>query len=326
MHVDMGTASLVTLARPLSEWEYSLKEIERFAFESRKKRKPKTKKAVSGVQRRLVWDFDSSKYDDISVAPREQRASRDGAWNKGRSLPLKQLLTKASTMDFLLEQDRAAIATIKQERRSWRGHKRFYLPLAGLYELAGHPYMFHTDGESVDIVRAEPELLIDEKAKGAVVIRVEPHGLDAIESGYHARMAGKHRCEVTRFTPGHRRLFTIIPAEGLNLPASARERLLEAVSGLTAVLQVQGVISEDGGTGAVKQVTADPQPWVKLEPKGTGLTVELVVEPAPKTGAYLEPGLGGTTVFANQEGETVQARRDLKAERAAVEDLLTGWR
>lgn len=76
-------------------------------------------------------------------------------------------------------------------------------------------------------------------------------------------MAGERRCEVTRFNASHKRLFNIIPPEGLELPASARERLLEAVAGLSAA-----------------------------------------------------------TAFANRNGETVQAQRDLKAERAAVQELI----
>ena len=133
--------------------------------------------------------------------------------------------------------------------------------------------------------------------------------------------SGKHLCEVTRFTSGHKRLFNIIPPEGLALPAPARERLLEAVSELATEIRVQGIISDT--TATVNQVEADPQPWVKLEPKGTGLSVELVVEPAPETGTYFEPGVGGATVFANRNGETVQARRDLKAERAAVTGVIS---
>ena len=116
-------------------------------------------------------------------------------------------------------------------------------------------------------------------------------------------------------------MFNIIPPEGLALPAPAKTRLLEAVSDLATEIRVQGIVSDT--TAMVNQVEADPQPWVKLEPKGTGLTVELVVEPAPDTGNYSEPGVGGTTVFANRKGETVQARRDLKAERAAVEGLIS---
>ena len=321
IHADTGTSSLVSLVEPAPEWEYPLKELERFAFDARNRNKPKAGKKVVEYQRRLAWDFTADKYEGFSVKPREQRSNKNGTWTIGRSLSLNQLMSKMGALDFLLEQDRAAIAKIKQESASWRGRKYFYMPLAGLYELAGHPYVFHSDGNPVDIVRREPELLVDENAKGMIVARFKPDALKADESGYYVRMAGKYRCEITRFSALHKRVSNVIPPTGITLPASARTRLLEAVSGLSTEIRVQGIIDDAADT--VNRVTADPQPWVKLEPKGTGLTVELVTEPVAETGIYFEPGTGGTTVFASRKGEPVQARRDLKAERAAVDTLLS---
>ena len=318
LHAETGMTTLVSLVKPLPEWEYPLKEIEIFAFETRNKRKSAPKKTAPASQRRLVWDFSNDKYLGVSVTPREQRANKNGSWSKGRSVAMKRLQEDMGTMDFLLEQDRAAIATIKQDSYGRHGHNQFYLPPAGLYALAGHPYIFNADGGQVDLARREPELSVEEKANGMILARVEPHGRYAKDSDYHVRMVGKRRCEVTRFTPGHKRLFDIIPPKGLALPTPAKARLLDAVSDLATEIRVQGVISD---SASVKQADADPRPWVKLEPKGAGLVVELVVEPVPQTGTWFEPGAGGTTVFANCNGETVQARRDLKAERAAVEEL-----
>ena len=320
-HADIGTVSLVSLVQPVPEWEVPLKEMERFAYELKGKRKPTARKATRKSPRRLVWDVAADKYGDFVVTPREQRANKDGDWYDGGALTPRQLLSKASKMDFLLEQDRAAIATIKQQQTGRRGQKRFYVPIAGLYELAGHPHVYHEDdGELIDVVRTEPELSVDEEGENTVIVYIQPHGMDAVEAGYAARMVNERRCEVTKFNAGHKRLFNIIPAEGLELPASARARLLEAVAGLTAAVRVQGAIRETAET--IRQIAADPQPWVKLEPRGSGLHVELVVEPAPHTATYMEPGLGGATVFANRNGETVQAQRDLKAERAAVQELI----
>jgi superfamily II DNA or RNA helicase len=320
-HTDIGTVSLLPLVQPAPEWEYPLKEIERFAFELKGKRKPATRKATRKSPRRLVWDIDADEYDNLEITPREQRANKNGVWSKGRTLSLKQLWTKASTMDFLLERDRAAIATIKQEKYGWGNQQRFYLPVAGLYELAGHPHVYSaSDGKSIDVVQTEPELSVDEVGEDTIMVNIDPHGMEAKETGYAVHMVDGCRCEVTRFSAGHKRLFNIIPEEGLQLPFSARERLLEAVAGLTSEVLVQGAISETAET--IRQITADPRPWVRLEPRGSGLSVELVVEPAPDTATYMEPGLGGATVFANRNGETVQAQRDLKAERAAVQELI----
>ena len=129
-HADLGTVSLASLVQPAPEWEQRLKEMERFSYELEGKRKPGPKKSRSRAQQRLAWDFEAKKYEGIVLTPRLQRANKEGVWSMGRTLTPKQLLTQASTMDFLLEQDRAAISTIKQEKHKWRGQKRFYLPVA----------------------------------------------------------------------------------------------------------------------------------------------------------------------------------------------------
>ena len=136
--------TLVSLVKPLRG---RCIQGNRAAFETRNRQKPAPEKAVADYQRRLVWDFYSDEYDDISVTPREQRTNKNGTWSRGRSVALKRLLEKMGAMDFLQEQDRAAAAKVKHESYGWRGHKRFYLPLAGLYELAGHPYVFHADAD-----------------------------------------------------------------------------------------------------------------------------------------------------------------------------------
>ena len=58
--------------------------------------------------------------------------------------------------------------------------------------------------------------------------------------------------------------------------------------------------------------------WEHPPARRARLVVELVVEAIPGSGTCFESGAGGTTVFAGRGGETVQARRDLAAERIAA--------
>ena len=91
------------------------------------------------------------------------------------------------------------------------------------------------------------------------------------------------------------------------------------MAALASDIRVQSATA-DGAAGAM-QIEADEEPWVRLEPLDAGLTVALVVEPIPDSGICFEPGAGGTTVFANREGDNVQTRRDLDAERLHAERL-----
>ena len=315
IHARLGTQSLTTLLAPMAEWEYPLKALEELAFETRNKPDAGKKGRSSTRRRRLAWEIREA-FGAIQAKPREQHEYRDGTWSAGKPVSMKRLAASASTMDFLLAQDRAAAAKIRQGR-DWDGRPEYYIDEAGLFELADHPHVFDEAGAPIEVSRGEPELVIDDHA-GGLRARLVPD--DGRSKDYHVRLVDGRRCEVIRFTPGHKRLQGIIPEGGLELPAAARPRLLDAVSTLASEVRVHGGIA--GGAETAHQVEADPRPRVRLEPSGPGLAAELVVEPVPGSGACFEPGAGGATVFAGLGGETVQARRDLAAERDGAERIV----
>ena len=314
IHARLGTRSLASLLAPMAEWEYPLKALEELAFEARNKPPAAKKRSPSTRRRRLTWELREDA-GEVVARPREQHEYKNGTWSAGKPVSLKRLAASAATMDFLLEQDRTAAAKIRQARDR-DGRLRHTVDAAALFELAGHPHVVNEAGDPVEVVRGEPELTVDEH-DGGLRARLVPD--DGDSEHYHVRLVGGRRCEVIRFTPGHRRLREIIPAGGLELPAAVRTRLLDAVSGLASEVRIHGGI--EGGEDTAHVVDADPRPRVRLEPAGAGLAAELVVEPIPGSGTCFEPGAGGATVFAGRDGETVQARRDLAAERAGAERI-----
>ncbi|MCZ6888439.1 MAG: DEAD/DEAH box helicase, partial [Gammaproteobacteria bacterium] len=316
LHRSMGTTTLASLVKPMEAWEYPLKALEQLAFAT--SAKPTRKGSKTQRQRRLVWHVHGAEYAGVWAEPMEQTGYKNGTWSQGRTMSLKRLRDRVASMDFLLEQGRAAAAAIGQAHYGRRTDR--VLGEKGLYALAGHPHVVNADGEHVEVVRCEPELLIEPQSDGRIVATIGPHG-DEWDSDYAAVLATDTRLEVTRFTASHKRLFEIIPEDGLTLPAAAKERLLEAVSTLAAEVRVQSGI-EDSRASSATVVAADREPWVRLLPTDAGLSATLVVEPVPETGTYMAPGAGGVTVFANRNGEALQAARDLSAERAAVDRLV----
>ena len=315
IHARLGTQSLTSLLAPMAQWEYPLKALEEFAFETRNKPAAAKKSRLSTRRRRLAWEVREDS-GEVVARPREQHQYTNGAWSAGKPVSMKRLATSAATMDFLLEQDRVAAAKIRQARDR-DGRLRYTMNEAALFELAGHPHVFDEAGAPIEVVRGEPELVVDEH-EGGLRARLVPD--DGSSEDYHAQLVGDRRCDVFRFTPGHKRLRAIIPEDGLEMPVAARTRLLDAVSALASEVRIHGGIA--GGAGTARLVEADPRPRVRLEPSGAGLAAELVVEPIPGSGTCYEPGAGGTTVFAGRDGETVQALRDLAAERAGAERIV----
>ena len=311
LHRQMGTLSLCTAGEPLPEWEYSLTALEDLAAKTRKAAGAGTER-----RRRLIWSLEGpDRGDPPTVVPREQRLGKTGKWTKGRVVPLGRLRHAAQDIDCLREQDHAAIAAFDQG--SYWDRSDYEIGWGTLYALAGHPHLCR-GSVPLQVVRREPELIIDEAPDGGAQVRMRPHG-ESPDSDYLGQMISPTRYEVWKFSESHQRLQDIIPAEGLSLPAAARARFFAAVSALAGDVRVQSAAREDSGA---PQVDADAGPWLRLEPNGDGLTVELLVEPVPQSAIYLTPGAGGATVFAVQHNATVQARRDLAAEREAAQALI----
>ena len=315
IHARLGTRSLTSLLAPMAQWEYPLKALEELAFEARNKPAAEEKRSPATRRRRLAWEIREDA-GQVTAKPREQHQYKNGTWSAGKPVSMKRLATSAATMEFLLDQDRAAAAKIIQAR-DWNGRLRYSMDEAALFELAGHPHVVDEGGAAMEVVRGEPELVVDEH-EGGLRARLVPD--DGDSEDYHVRLVDGRRCEVIRFTPGHKRLRAVLPEGGLDLPAAARARLLDAVSGLASEVRIHGGIA--GGAETAREIEADPRPRVRLEPSGAGLAAELVVEPVPGSGICFEPSRGGATVFAGLGGETVQARRDLAAERAGAERIV----
>ena len=314
MHGQLGTHTLTTLVpAAVPVWEFGLKALEQFAYDTSTTAPRRDKSGARAGQIRLVWDLvHIGEY--LAVTPREQRGYRNGTWSKGRARTLRWLATAADTAKFPHPQDRAAAAVaVRQGAAAGKP-----VPVeALLFELVGHPHVVNDKGDTVEIVRGEPELVIEQHPAGLRAALVPDFWED---EHYLAWMADARRCEVMRFEQSHRHLRAIIPPGGLEVPSDARARLLEAVSALVSVVRIHGGV--EGGAGSARQVEADPEPRVRLEPNGGGVSAELVVEPIAGSEIRFTPGTGGTLVFGQLAGEAVQAQRDLAGERAAAERLV----
>ena len=312
-HAELGTATLTTLAVPFGTWKQSLAAIEELA------KTPAARDAEAAAPAeaagRVVWTLHVGS-GHVWLDPREQRRNASGVWTRGKQYGAKRLAAEAPRMDFLLPQDSAAIAAAST-RQDWN-KKASYFGLASLHALAGHPFVVDAEGNTLEVVRREPQLSVDHDADGGVVLRVAPYRAGT-DGDYALCSPSPGRCEITRFTAEHRRLFGAIPAAGLKLPAGAKARLLTTVPALAAHVRVASSLQNVGA--AASRIEADAEPWVRLEPLNAGLSVALEVEPIPGAGACFPPGAGGVVVFASRAGESVQAEREFDAERAAVARL-----
>ena len=324
-HTALGTASIADVVVALPDWEYPLKALEQLAFKSAGgSRRP------TGVdaERRLQWQIEEVAYGPPEVSVREQKANRSGEWGRGRVVALKRLRAEALQWDYALEQDKAAAAAVKVERGyGWgKATEEYHIDAQTLYELRGHPYLINGDGDALEIVLREPELVIEKvaaddrgvQAAGREIwARLEPLSTDNSEFAFE--FVNSRRLTVTRFRDDHKRLLDVIPRAGIHLPESAKDRLLDAVAALAGDIRIQSGVAGGADADVVQGVA---EPWVQLDPVAAGLTVKFVVEPVPETATYFVVGEGGATVFVSHDGSPTQASRDLLAEKAAAEAVV----
>lgn len=316
-HEALGSVSLCNLITPLAQWEYPLQALEKLAA----KQRPGASSAQRREQtaKRLAWQLERQGDGSWNAFPREQRLNKSGAWSKGRVMALKRLHQEARTLEYLTDADRAAAAVIQVERNAWgdQASATYSIDAQALFALIGHPNVIGPNDEAVEIVQQDPELFIESEDNDMLRARVSPHGSEHGE--YLATLNPYSKLLVTRFSASHQRLFEIIPAQGLNLPTEARQRLLDAVTALAGEIRIHSDVAINNSSAI--EVPADSEPFVQLVPTDSGLSVSLLVEPVSGSTAQFEPGSGGRTLYLRHNDINVECTRDLESELRQATEL-----
>jgi SNF2-related domain len=191
-----------------------------------------------------------------------------------------------------------------------------------IFALIGHPFVFWEDAPTtrVEIVKGEPELLVQKGKQDRLTL-----GFAQALTREENIMVVKEtptRLKVIEIKPEHRRIAEILGAQNrLEVPTSAKERVLAAINAISGVITVHSDIG--GGVASAEEVPADTQPHVHLRPAGEGLKVAILSRPFAQGGSYYRPGSGGETVIAEIEGRRLQTTRNLREEKQLAKNILS---
>ncbi len=311
--------SLSERIQPREKWEILLDALEN--LKSGRKTKAGNR---SGSNERLVWLFDfDEESGDCDLIPRLQKQGKNGKWTKGRAVALSTLTSKVNTLNYLTDQDRRIVSSIKKTRNTttWGYYSRsdiyeFQLEQA-LPALVGHPLIFAKNNKlmQLELVEESPEIRVLAEDDG-YSFTLYPEILNekyALICKSPAKFA---------YIPCNRRYKAILEIAGFStkFPLNAKERVVKTLSSLTTMLPVQ---SDIGGIGAeAREVEADSRPYIHLMPYGHGLQFSLFCKPLAAGGSYYRPGIGGKTVLAEVDGSRVKTTRDLEQEKRNVGQFL----
>ncbi len=308
-HAALGSVSLTKLIQPMVKWEAELRALELLAPVPKQPSAKSTPRATT--QKRMIWRVAQLSSFSVIATPIEQSMGKQGQWSQGRKVSLQRLKNNSADFDYLSEQDRKAADSIrKYNNYGWGGGNRYETDQRTAYHLVGHPHVYDDAGNTIEVVEVPAELRMDEEGD-TVTVKMHP----APRDHYVASLQAEGRqLEVTHFTAAQRRLFEAMPDTGIAIPLHAKKRLLDVITSLADVIQVQSdavAITEDTLPG-------DATPLCELERLESGVAVRFRVEPVPGSGALFDSGVGGEVVFVNLDGSNRAVKRDLEQERDAL--------
>ncbi len=300
--VEVAFTRLIQMRQP---WERALESLDAFFGAG-------TSKAASGPgprkAKRLAWFLDP---DTRAVEVAEQSAKGRDGWSDGRPVAMKRLHERDPRLDYLTEQDRAALRSLRKERAGWYGDESYYFDtLRTVPALVGHPAVFDARHRSrpIELVRYPLELVVTERRGGYHVALSHT----AAEPTVFLEADTPTRYRVVEFPERMLAVQDILGRRGLTAPRSARDQLVALVRRDNPALPVRDEI----GAGEQAAMPGQPAPVIQLVPHGEGLRLSLVVRPFGAEGPAYVAGLGGRSVLASVEGRQLRANRDLAAELA----------
>lgn len=309
--------TLADLIQPKQDWEISLQVLANLQNKDGNK--------VQGpTEKRLAW-FVELQGDRAIIHPREQKISKKGTWSKGRSISLKRLENTPSQFDCLTSQDLKVCSYIETQQQSSRYYYRgfnYYMSDRAILALVGHPFVFWEDSPytRIEIVVGEPELIVKKNGE-RLILEFSPK--IASDREIIAVKETPTKLKVIEITADHQRIGMVLGSRNrLEVPVSASEQVLAAISGVSPLVTVHSDIG--GDLEAAKEVPANTQPHIHLLPAGEGLKVALLCRPFGEVGSYYRPGKGGSTVIAEIEGERLQTTRNLKTEQKQANRVIDG--
>ena len=305
---NSGIRPLVDLIQPQEAWELCLNALAN--LQSSGTAKPET------IQR-LAW-FVTFQSGGCLLHPREQTIKAKGEWSKGRPVALKRLKNDTDEIGYLTAQDLRVCSQIKahSDAYGW-GKIEYTFGEKALAALIGHPLVFWEDAPTtrVEIVKGEPELLVKKSKKDQLTLQFSP----AFKGNQEIVVVKEAptRLRVLEITAEHRRIAEILGKQNrLEVPASAKERVLAAINAVSGILTIHSDIG--GGVTSAEEVPAQTKPHIHLLPAGVGLKVAVLTRPFAQGGPYYRPGTGGETVIAEIDGKRLQTTRNLRVEKQLV--------
>jgi SNF2 family DNA or RNA helicase len=306
---------VVNLLPRIEQWQRALTALTEL-------NNPNSDNAHNGrASMRMIWQL-SLDDNEINLSAREQKISKTGRWTKGRPIALSRLSDDLDPFSYLTEQDKAICKQIAREEDDYQRYSAkeiYYLSGQGLLAAVGHPHVYWLTDEKmsapIEVAQAQPQLLVKEVGKSFHIALVpEINGADTILVERSTTGILVYEINDQHLEVGH-----ILTAQGLTVPSSARQQVIDSIASIASTLIVQ---SDIGGQSAhAETIEVDSRLHIHLQPMNEGLHIEVFIQPFMEGGPVYKPEQGGKTVLADIEGRQLQTTRNFKQEKRYLKKL-----
>lgn len=276
-------------------WEYSFQALEGLLVDGSQTGGASTK------TKRLLWLIDPDKHL-LDVV--EQSMNKSKQWSHGRAVSLSKLkhhLTDPN-FEYLSPHDKLVITGIYEERDGWSGYHYQFSHDDCFLALVGHPHIAHYQNRdiSIELVRGEPELHIEENKQGYHFSL--SHFLD--DSGVIIEPESLNKYRVIDYSNAFARIGHVITKNGLTIPENAKDKILNVIQHAKRDIKIHVGIQGIG----IPEVKGDATICVQILPMNEGIRATLWVKPLENHGSYFKIAQGKESFMAVIEEKGVETR------------------
>ncbi|MCK5820156.1 MAG: hypothetical protein KAH18_13180, partial [Psychromonas sp.] len=303
------TQPIYDLIPPICQWQRSLDALKNI----NQTENGEPVKAKSDT--RMVWWITRGTFE---LSPREQKQGKKGAWTKGRAVSLKKLHREIFNYDYLTPQDLKICAHIQEySDGGWYGATSFELNEKAIYAAIDHPHLYWAEDKSqaVALSTESPTLLIAEKGKN-LKIALKPFP----ENEMNIVREDEYTLKLVNFDAEHHRIAEILTRDGLTVPASAKQQVLDSISTIAPFLTIHSDIG--GGTKDCEEVESDKQLYMQISVLDEGvIKIAATICPLGELGPAFPPAQGSKVIMSEIQGKQLQTMRDLADESKQLASL-----
>lgn len=302
-----------------AEWDLALEKL--IALNPNSAPHSSEKKNKTENPSRLIWEM-SFEQDNVNFKAREQKQTQKG-WSKGRPVSLKRLSREPQSFNYLSDADKKMCDQISAYQ-SWDYYQSMEYRLEGTETLlaAKDIELLFLDGNlqhPIVLIQKEPELLVSEQGGALLLSIADLPSYFNEEENYTVRQSSPHSYTFTIFNNTHVEVAEIVGEGGLMIPAKAKAKVLESVSAIAPLLNIQSNIDElDTG---LETINCDEHLVINIQPLGEGLEFTCMVMPFGSKGPAFKPMVGNIKITTELDDKRIATQRDLLHEQVLLDAL-----